>query len=75
MSFNCVKRKTNLLIWAGLCHSIPIKLKLDTPQNSLAPTPILKIKNNTFNATEKNPEIIIIYKSVIRRNFRMLLII
>ena len=57
-SFNCIKRKfskTNLLMWAGLRHSIPINLKLDTPQNSLAPTPILKIKNN-----KRNQEIIII---------------
>ena len=56
-SFNCVKRKlsckTNLLLWAGLRHSIPINLKLDTSQNFLAPTPILKIKNNTFDVTEK----------------------
>lgn len=55
-SFNCVTRKlskTNLLMWAGLRHSIPINLKLDTPQNSPAPTPILKIKNNTFDVTEK----------------------
>ena len=40
-SFNCVARKlskTNLLMWAGLRHSIPINLKLDTPQNSPAPT-------------------------------------
>ena len=47
-SFNCVTRKlskTNLLMWAGLRHSIPINLKLDTPENSLAPTPIIKIKN------------------------------
>ena len=46
-SFNYVTRKlskTNLLMWAGLRHSIPINLKLDTPQNSLAPTPIPKIK-------------------------------
>ena len=35
--------KTNLLMWAGLRHSIPINLKLDTSQNFLAPTPILKI--------------------------------
>ena len=39
-SFNCVTGKTNLLMWAGLRHSIPINLKLDTRQNS----PILKIK-------------------------------
>ena len=55
-SFNCVTRKlrkTNLLMWAGLRHSIPINLKLDTPQNSLAPTPILKRKKNTFDVTEK----------------------
>ena len=55
-SFNCIKRKfskTNLLMWAGLCHSIQINLKLDTPQNSLAPTPILKIKNNTFDVTKR----------------------
>ena len=30
-----------------------MNLKLDTPQNSLAPTPILKIKNNTFDVIEK----------------------
>ena len=55
-SFNCVTRKlgkTNLLKWAGLRHSIPINLKLDTPQNPPAPTPILKIKNNTFDVTKK----------------------
>ena len=47
--------KANLLIRAGLRHSRPINLKLDTytPQNSLAPTPILKIKNNTFDVTKK----------------------
>ena len=57
-SFNCIKRKvgkTNLLMWAGLRHSIPINLKLhvDTPQKSLAPTPILKMKNVTFIVSEK----------------------
>ena len=57
-SFNCIKRKvgkTNLLMWAGLRHSIPINLKLhvDTPQKSLAPTPILKMKNDTFIVSEK----------------------
>ena len=56
-SFNCVKRKlsckTNLLMWAGLRYSIPINLKLDTSQNFLAPSPIFKIKNNTFDETEK----------------------
>ena len=56
-SFNCVKRKlsckTNLLMWAGLRHSIPINLKLDTSQNVLAPSPNFKIKNNTFDVTEK----------------------
>ena len=55
-SFNCVPRKlskTNLLMWAGLCHSIPINLTLDTPQNSPAPTPILKIRNNTFDVMKK----------------------
>ena len=36
-------------MWAGLRHSIPI----DTSQNFLSPTPILKIKNNTFDVTEK----------------------
>ena len=45
--------KANLLMWAGLRHSIPIHLKLDTSQNFLAPTPILKIKDNTFDVTEK----------------------
>ena len=40
-------------MWAELRHSILINLKLDTPQNSLAPTPILKIKNNTFDVIEK----------------------
>ena len=40
-------------MWAGLRHSIPINLKLDTPENSLASTPILKIKNNTFDVIEK----------------------
>ena len=40
-------------MWAGLRHFISINLKLDTPQNSLAPTPILKIKNNTFDVIEK----------------------
>ena len=40
-------------MWAGLRHSIPINLNLDTPQNSPAPTPILKIKNNTFDVTKK----------------------
>ena len=61
-SFNCVTRKlskTNLLMWAELRHSILINLKLDTPQNSLAPTLTLKIKNNTFDVIEKNQEIII----------------
>ena len=58
-SFNCIKRKvgkTNLLMWAaGLRHSIPINLKLqvDSPQKSLAPTPILKRKNNTFDVSER----------------------
>ena len=55
-SFNCVTRKlskTNISIWAGLRHSIPINLKLDTPENSLALTAILKIKNNTFDVIEK----------------------
>ena len=55
-SFNCVTRKlskTNISIWAGLRHSIPINLKLDTPRNSLAPQ-ILKIKNNTFDVIKKN---------------------
>ena len=57
-SFNCIKRevgKTNLLMWAGLRHSIPINLKLhvDTPQKSVAPTPILKMKNDTFIVSEK----------------------
>ena len=56
-SFNCINKrkfsKTNLLMWAGLRHSIPINLKLDTPQNSLAPTPIPKMKNNTFDVTKK----------------------
>ena len=42
-------------MWAGLRHSIPINLKLhvDTPQKSLAPTPILKMKNDTFIVSEK----------------------
>lgn len=40
-------------MWAGLHHSIQINLKLDTYQNFLAPTPILKIKNDTFDVTEK----------------------
>ena len=46
-------------MWAGLRHSIPINLKLDTRQNS----PILKIKkkDNTFDVTGKNQEIVIIY--------------
>ena len=61
-SFNCVKRKlsckTNLLMWAGLRHSIPINLKLDTSQNFLAPSPNFKIKNNTFDVTEKSQEIL-----------------
>ena len=63
-SFNCIKRKlsceTNLLMWAGLRHSIPINLKLDTSQNFLAPSPNFKIKNNTFDVTEKSQEILII---------------
>ena len=40
-------------MWAGLRHSIPINLKLDTSQNFLAPSPNFKIKNNTFDVTEK----------------------
>ena len=40
-------------MWAGLRYSIPINLKLDTSQNFLAPSPIFKIKNNTFDETEK----------------------
>ena len=49
-------------MWAGLRHSIPVNFKLDTPENSLAPSPILKIKNNTFDVNyRKNKEIIIIY--------------
>ena len=57
-SLNCIKSKvgkTNLLMWTGLRHSVPINLKLhvDTPQKSLAPAPILKMKNNTFDVSEK----------------------
>ena len=40
-------------MWAGLHHSIPINLKLDTSRNFLAPSPLFKIKNNTFDVTEK----------------------
>ena len=42
-------------MWTRLRHSIPINLKLhvDTPQKSLAPTSILKIKNDTFVVSEK----------------------
>lgn len=40
-------------MWAGLHHSIQINLKVDTYQNFLAPTPILKIKHDTFDVTEK----------------------
>ena len=42
-------------MWEGLRHSIPINLKLhvDTSQKSLAPTPILKMKYDTFVVSEK----------------------